>query len=109
MTKAEIMKAFLKKDLSTVDNLKAHVGETLKPCGSFFSQSDGSERSRDQIVIDFTNGRTYRTGCAAFMKRWDDFMKTFGAELEPSEWPEIKIISKRSKSGNEFIDFEVII
>lgn len=109
MTKAELMQAFMKRDTASVENLKQHVGERLKPCGSFFSPSDGSERSRDQIVIDFTNGKTYRTGCTAFIKRWDDFMKTFGAELEPADWPEIEIISKRSKSGNDYIDFTVIL
>lgn len=109
MTKQELMQAFLKRDTASVENLKLHIGEQLKPVSSFLSKSDGSERSRDQIVIDFDNGKTYRTGCTAFMKRWDDYMTVFGAELEPADWPEIKIISKRSKSGNEYVDFEVIM
>ena len=108
MLNRELYEKFLQRDTGKLRNMKELVGTAVNPMSSFQSTYMVDGKEHVVLAITFDEG-TYRTECGAFIQRWHDFLETIGAEVAPEDWPLIKIIEKKSKRGNSYIDFEIVM
>lgn len=108
MLNRELYEKFLQRDTGKLPNIKDLIGQTVNPMSSFRSTYMVDGKEHIVLAITFDQG-TYRTECGAFIQRWQDFLETIGAEVAPEDWPLIKIIEKKSKRGNAYIDFEIVM
>lgn len=87
-------------------NIKEIIGETVTVIAMAereYVNEDGEVHN--VLAMKLADGRYYRTETAAFMEAFRDFWDFFADEAEK---PAIKIVGKRSRKGNDFVNFEVV-
>lgn len=87
-------------------NIKECIGETVRVDAISVNQyTDHDGEVHNVMALKLADGRYYRTEVAAFIEAMNDFWAYFG---DDDEKPEIMIIGKNSKRGNEYVNFEVV-
>lgn len=87
-------------------NIKECIGEIVRVDAVAVNQyADPDGVLHNVMALKLADGRYYRTEVAAFIEEMNDFWSYFG---DDDEKPEIMIIGKNSKRGNEYVKFEVV-
>lgn len=87
-------------------NLRTAVGEIMRVVAvdtREYTDADGEVHK--VMAIKTEDGRYFRTEVSAFMEAFADFWNFF---VDEDVKPEIMIVGKSSKRGNEYINFDVI-
>lgn len=87
-------------------NVKECIGEVVRVDAIAVNQYNGPDGEVHTVMaLKLADGRYFRTEVAAFIEAMNDFWSYFG---DDDEKPEIMIIGKSSKRGNEYVNFEVV-
>lgn len=100
------IEAYKMSRTQNMPNVKECIGEVVRVDAIAVNQyTDPDGEVHNVMALKLADGRYYRTEVAAFIEAMNDFWSYFG---DDDEKPEIMIIGKSSKRGNEYVNFEVV-
>lgn len=104
MSKIELYKM---NRTQAMPNIKEIIGETVRPVAMIekeYANPDDGE-IHNVLALKLEDGRYYRTEVAAFREAFKEYWDFFAEEEQK---PEILIVGKSSRKGNEFVNFDVV-
>ena len=104
MSKIELYKM---NRTQAMPNIKEIIGETVRPVAMIeteYANPDDGE-IHNVLALKLEDGRYYRTEVAAFREAFKVYWDFFS---EDEQKPEILIVGKSSRKGNEFVNFDVV-
>ena len=91
------------------DNLKACEGLIIKPSAFItYQYEDSNGKEHTVLVIYNANDKQfYKTEVQAFIDKFMKYDESFGG-MPDEEKPEIVIVLKKSKAGNQYVNFDLV-
>ena len=109
MVNPDKLKLFQMKNTAEIPNLKDATGETFIPkdcTHSAYNDADG--KLHEVLTIETDGGKLYRTEVFAFIEKFAKYEEIFMDE-KLEDRPPIKILGTKSKKGNPYIRYELVI
>lgn len=106
---AKKLEKFKMSQTADLINIKAHIGEVLTVIDWEFTEyndvNDGSYHN--VLALKISDGNIYRTEVGAFKDKFKKYVEYFGDE-KPEDRPRIKIIGRKSKKNNDYVNFVLL-